>query len=578
MKPLRTLARVGAAHTRPSLIACATVFALATFAGAAPPAEKSGKPPESAPPPAARPPEPRKPALEPRDGPTIAKPREVTPREIAPVDRPTVTKPREEPPREVKPREVKPREVKPREVAPVDRPTVTKPREEPPREVKPREVKPREVAPREERPIDRPVTPPVTRPTKPSEPIRPEPRRPLPEDPAIKRPIVAPERDDKPIARPITKPPTRPDPAPSPTGRPGIAIIEPSKPREDRAERPLPKRPSNPPLVESGRVIEDRPERIQPPFTRETVHGVPVARTDARGSGRNDRDDDDDDRACHDRYIRNVARCNGWWYGSRWSDCGPCHVWQPYHCRDGIRISVGFGSGFNFGFFYGTSCAPLCSSWCNPWWDGHATYWSCRPSWSWSTAWCRPWHHYWTACAPCPLPAWTPCYAYSPVVYRPVVVAAPQPVVPNPDAMWAFLADGYDRDAEDGFILLEAADPSDQRWVLGQAIARAFRGDSVRAATLLRSAFVHDPSAIAGLSRDPKFIARLEALERSLDPLVQAARPSIDALVIAAASQAARGALSESYLNATTAVAEGDRSTGAANLAAWLRAELRRVP
>jgi len=564
MKPQPNLARVDAALPAIVLPILAAAVVATGAAQAAPPTERPSSTKQVAPskPPVAAPSQPP------------SKPREQAPP-------PAASKPRERPaPPTVKPAPSEPAVRKPVPQDRVDRPVVA-----PPRETKPRETKPREEPPRE-KPAPRPSAKPIE-PAPAPPPARPEPRKP-----------ITVERDDKPVSRPPVKPvePARPEPrkpitidrdekpivAPS---RPGTAIIEPSKPREERdarpaprAERPLPKRPTNPAIVERARPIEDRDDDLRGSFNGDTVHGVPVARPAPRAAepARN-RHRDRDDRDCHERYVRNIARCNGWWYGSRWSDCGPCYAWQPYHCDDGVRVSIGFGSGFSFGFFYGTSCAPLCSSWCNPWWDGYATWWSCRPSWSWHTAWCRPWNSCWSACGPCPLPAWTPCYAYSPVVYRPVVVQ-PQPVIPNPDAMWAFLADGYDRDAEDGFILLEAAEPNDQRWVLGQAVARAFRGETDRAADLFRGACVHDPSALLRLSRDPKFVARLEALERSLDPIVQCARPSTDALVTVAASQAARGALSDAYLNATTASAEGDRSVGTANLISWLRAELRRTP
>lgn len=338
-------------------------------------------------------------------------------------------------------------------------------------------------------------------------------------------------------------------------------------------------------------------------FTSDTVHGVPVARTrddrgDRYGSRGRGRGNDSDNDCDYDRYAHQVARCNGWYAGSYWSDCGPCSSWQRYDCSDGLALSVGFGSGFSFGFFYGSSGAPLCSSWGNPWWNGYATSWSCAPyAWRWRT-YCTPYWYStcWSApyaCGPCPIPAWTPCYAWSPVYYPapsystvvyvpvtdtpPVVVQAP-PALPNPEAMWAFMADGYDRDAEDGFVLLEAAYPNDARWTAGQGIARALRGDTVRAAALLRVSMANDPSALSRLSGDPKFIARLEALERSLAPAATAAQPSIDALLVLSASQAARGALNDAYLNATTAQAEGDRSAGANALSSWLRAELRRTP
>lgn len=339
-----------------------------------------------------------------------------------------------------------------------------------------------------------------------------------------------------------------------------------------------------------------RPER----FISDTVHGVPVVLSRGKGdqyvdSGGSSRVHDYDyqiDKQTRTHYANNVALCNGWSSGARWSDCGPCDTWQRYECNDGFALSVGFGSGFSFGFFYGSSGAPLCSSWSNPWWEGYASSWNCAPysySYSFAYGW-RPWWNRWNGCGPCPFPAWTPCYTYgpyfAPVIYTPVytpvyiptVYQTQPPSLPNPDALWAFLADGYDRDAEDGFVLLEAGYPADERWTIGQAIARAFRSDTVGGADLFREAFIADPSAITRTSHDPKFIARLEALERAVEPAASATPPSVDALIVLSASQAARGDLATAYLNATTAQAEGDRSAGAAAFISWLRAELRRRP
>ncbi len=361
-----------------------------------------------------------------------------------------------------------------------------------------------------------------------------------------------------------------------------------------------------------------RPAKIVDPaehFTGDTVFGVPVqresrgtspgiARTNLRGGS--DWSEDRDTYNIHNTYITNISRCNGWDRGSRWSDCGPCHTWTRYDCHSGFSLSVGFGSGFSFGFFYGTSGAPLCSNWCNPWCESYATAWCYRPYWAlrWNSyprpcgvyhSWwnpCLSWRERWLTCGPCPWPGWVPYYGYPTLgsttvvvasstvyepAYEPVAVAAPR-TIPSPDALWMLLADGYDRDAEDGFILLEAAYPADQRWVAGQAFARAFRGDTVRAASLFRQAFAVDASVIARMSRDARFIARLEQLERSVEPAASAHQPSTDALLVLAAAQAARGDLSAAYLHATTAEAEGDASTGTQELVAWLRAMLRQRP
>lgn len=502
---------------------------------AAPQVKPQGRP-QSAPP-AVRPstPAPSSPRVEP-------KPREIAP-PVKPVDRPAPHKPTEATP------------VKPTP----SRPVVKNP------DIKPREVAPERPAPR--KPIDAPIKEPIASPKSPKGGDL--------DQPGEATPRPRPVRDDAPIVRPTNPPLKRPDP---------VVVRTPRANDDVGAAAAKPKAPPAQPR-DLGKPARDH-------FSADAVHGVPIARNGDREHGeRHERPVVIDNRT-YNRYVTNVSRCNGWSFGARWSDCGACDAWQPYQCRDGARISFGFGSGFSFGFYYGTSCAPLCSSWCNPWWEGYASSWSCAP-YGWS---CSPWYrpacwnpyrplwHSWYSCGPCPIPTWTPCYAYSvytPVVYTQTVYVPPvvqQPALPNPGALWAFLADGYDRDAEDGFILLESAYPADARWTIGQAIARAFRSDTMRAADLLRQAFASDPTAILRCSGDAKFTARLEALERSLVPAATAARPSTDALLVLAASQAARGELREAYLNATTAEAEGDRSRGTSAFVSWLRAELRRVP
>ena len=413
-----------------------------------------------------------------------------------------------------------------------------------------------------------------------------------------------------------------------------------SKPRRPQSETELPQ-PKSPDVRaprsgdDSTKLIPvvDRPER----FVGDVVAGVPMARTTepfiinsgagaGGGGGINVSINNSNVNTTinnttivnnntiynttnnYNTYVTNVARANGWWHNSSWSSAGPCDVWQPYVCRDGLSISIGFGSGgFSFGLFYSSSSAPLCSSWYNPWWDGYATYWTTtptyvgcttpwRPYWRrslWLTSWhywdaCDPWWHgRWYAhpaiCAPAPRPIWTPCFTYSPVIcttFVPVqtVVVTPVPAppsLPNPSALWTFLAEGYDRDAEDGFAVLAAADPSERAWFVGQGFARAFRGETAWASDILRQAFLDDPSSVTRTSSDGRFIARLEALERSLEPSTIDPSPNIDALVVTAASAAARGDLNGAYFFATTAQAEGDRSAGTAAFTAWLRAELR---
>ena len=493
-----------------------------------------------------------------------------------------------------KPVDAKPQDTKPRD---------GKPREEKPREEKPREDKPGEVKPRDnDRPADEGASP-----------------------------TVRPDRDDRPVVRtpstpksPDTREPrgtepgrTRPSDTKTPSVKPTPVTPTTAKPDSGKPEaKPRDRAPRD---AERGRGGGNSGSAGGATVVGDTVFGVPVARGRDLGGGRGngardgepgrgDRHDDRDrgpgrggddvtiynDNRTYTQYVTNISRCNGWSGGSRWADCGPCHTWDRYDCHDGVSVAIGFGSGFSFGFFYGSSCAPLCTSWCNPWWEGYACSWSVAPySCGWrpwyrpGCAWvnpCRPWWHTWYACGPCPVPAWTPCYSYYPYgatyVYAPVVTAPPVivPTLPNPDALWTYLAEGYDRDAEDGFILLESADPNDARWVAGQAVVRAFRSDTVRAATLLREALALDGSVMTQMSQDRKFVARLEALERALEPAAIAPQPSIDALLVMAAVQAARGDVQAAYLNATTAEAEGDRSAGTASFISWLRAELRRRP
>ncbi|MFM7051384.1 MAG: tetratricopeptide repeat protein [Planctomycetota bacterium] len=299
----------------------------------------------------------------------------------------------------------------------------------------------------------------------------------------------------------------------------------------------------------------------------------------------------------YNTYTENIYDANGWNPYGHGSSAGPCHTWERYDCSDGISIAIGFGGGFSFGFFYGSSCAPLCTSWSNPWWCGYASSWSCGPSWyacrPWYS-WChRPWWRDWNSCAywtsswctPCPRPWWTPCYTYTPivytpyaytqVVYQPVVVQAPPPL-PAPATLWSYLADGYDDDAAEGFAVLAVADPNEGVWFAAQGLALAFRGDEARGADLLRDAFLADPSAMTRIDRSPRLATRIEALERVLSPFANGAPASVDALLVIAACQAARGDLAQAYFTATTAQAEGDRSAGTASFVAWLHGELRR--
>jgi hypothetical protein len=351
----------------------------------------------------------------------------------------------------------------------------------------------------------------------------------------------------------------------------------------------------------SVNTVAKRPDR----FVSDTVGGVrvtPLAQEPAGSAGSTDAGGKVINRTvinqttinqttinnAYYQYVDSVSYANGWHPNAHWSSAGPCHVWEPYVCNDGLSISIGFGSGgFSFGFFYGSSSAPLCSSWHNPWWDGYASYWTCAPTYSaWPTPWrsscwrtvCRPHWTCWSPCGvwwrnytvwtPCPLPAYTPCYTYSPfvcstVIYtQPVVVAPPAPSVPNPSALWTFLAEGYDTDAEDGFAVLAATYPSEQAWRIGQGFARAFRGETAWASDIIREALLRDPTSIRRTSADPRFLARLDALERSLAQLASGPQPSVDALLVIAAAQAARGDVDGAYFSATTAQAEGDLSAG----------------
>jgi hypothetical protein len=480
----------------------------------------------------------------------------------------------------------------------------------------------------------------------------PEIKSPEVRSPEIKAPeIKAPEIKAPEIKAPTTKTPTSKSPPQSapdlevgqkkPRGDDGGSIKprptgEPfGKPSEKPTERPSERPTGNPagdPSLETISADASPLARKPKQFTDDTVYGVPVngvatgatATTGGplvyNGSGTTVVNNGSNNTTVventvinnYNQYISNVSYANGWNSGGAWSSCGPCPVWQPYNCSDGLSISLGFGSGgFSFGFFYGSSCAPLCSSWCNPWWDGYASYWTCSPYYvgagclPWRARWASCWNPYWNVCwssgwNPCwpynvCAPAWpvyTPCFTYAPVVcasvvtvpattiiYTPPVVAAPVVVapapLPNPDALWTFLAEGYDFDAEKGFVALNAADPAESAWTFGIGFARAFQGEVARASDMLREAMRTDPSGVLRTSADPRFVARLEALERSLSPAANGATTQVDALLIIAASQAARGDLSGAYFTATTARAEGDRSMGTAAFIAWLEGELR---
>jgi len=299
------------------------------------------------------------------------------------------------------------------------------------------------------------------------------------------------------------------------------------------------------------------------------------------------------------QYVNNVSRFNGWWPGGGWSSCGPVQVWQPYVCNDGLSVSIGFGSGgFSFGFFYGSSGAPFCSSWSNPWWEGYCSSWSWRPACAWAgpcwPTWCGPWYRGWwnpcrplwaaNWCAPAPAPCWTPCFTYSPfvcsTVYAPSVTyvsvappPAPPPPPPSPVALFAMLANGYDVDAEAGFAELAAIDPGESAWVLAQGFGRAFRGEVTFGADAIRNGLLRDPSGLLRLSSDARFVGRLEALELTLTPLATGATPSVDAMLLIAATQAARGELSSAFFTASSARGNGDRTPATSAFIAWLQSQ-----
>ena len=494
-------------------------------------------------------------------------------------------------------------------------------------------------------PVDRPgSTSKPSAPSKPS-PTKPEPpRRPIIDDDAPIAPTV--RTPSKPMDRPVDRPVNRPTPKPIDppiTRRPDtIKPVGSSRAPGSEGNATVKPRPEPPITRGSGTITRDistsadadatsvlsrRPNQ----FVANEVFGVPLSPqtggpsfgpgAGSTGSGSNNTvvvNSNNtviyNDNRTYTQYVNNVSRCNGWGFGSSWSSCGPCDIWQPYDCSDGLSISVGFGNGgFSFGFFYGSSCAPLCSSWSNPWWDGYATSWTCAPTYSWGpTPWrspywqpyascwnncwnpCVPWWSAYYSCGPCPIPAYTPCFAYSPIlcssvvyaapvvvaapvlmVAAPVVVPAPQPL-PNPTALWTFLAEGYDTEAENGFAALAAVDPGESSWLIGKGFARAFRGETSWASDMLRTAFLTDASGVTRTSGDGRYLARLDALERSLSPLANASPPSVDALLVIAASQAARGDLSAAFFTATTAQAEGDRTAGTAAFIGWLQSELRR--
>ena len=414
----------------------------------------------------------------------------------------------------------------------------------------------------------------------------PETRKPEVRIPETRKPEVrVPETRKPEVRKPDARKPIVEIPGARPTGTGNNIGRKPITLSEPNAARPVTKRP--------------------PQFVSGTVHGVPVEPRQRSGGG--NQNNNKDKYNTQSQYVNSVSYNNGWWRGSNWSSCGPCDVWQPYNCSNGSSISIGFGSGgFGFGFFYGSSSAPFCSSWNNPWWDGYATSWNCAPapcgwqSWRnpcWGASYWngyRPWWNSYYGCGPCPLPMWTPVYTYAPVVYAPVVytpivyssvVYAPAPIVvtpvatlPSPSALWTFLAQGYDGDAESGFIALSNVDPLEGEWLVGQGFARAFRGDTALAANTMRQAFAADPSAFMRTTTDARFGARLDSLELTLAPAAQSSPASVDALVVIAASQAARGDLAAAYFSITSAQTDGDLSPGTAAFARWLNLELRRRP
>jgi hypothetical protein len=475
-------------------------------------------------------------------------------------------------------------------------------------------------APKVEPPISTPRAPKVEPPVAPSKPrpgsidddapIR-RPNKPAVEPNGPRTPDVRkPEVDRPTVKRPEVQ---RPDAAKPDRGKPAVSPTEPG-PRS-RPDVPSTKTPTTRDIVTKRPTIDGGATRTNPDvstrptrFVSDTVGGVRVSNRPVDGSGggnttiNNTTINQTVINNNYNQYINSVSYANGWHPNSHWSSAGPCHVWQPYTCSSGLSVSVGFGSGgFSFGLYFGSSGAPLCSSWYNPWWDGYASCWTCAPTYSaWPTPWrsphwrahwpvwsCwepyRPWWHHYYPYGPCPQPAFIPCYTYSPfvcstVIYAPPVVVVqppPPPALPNPNALWTFLAEGYDDDAESGFVVLGANDPNEGTWIVGKAFARAFRGETARASDTLRDAFLRDPAGILSTSADPRFVARLDALERSLAQLAGGPRPSVDALVVIAASQAARGDLSGAYFSATSAQAEGDRTAGTASFVSWLRTEIR---
>lgn len=434
----------------------------------------------------------------------------------------------------------------------------------------------------------------------------------------------------KPEAKPETKPEINPDVKPEPPLPPVPTAKRPTN-GGDAGGSPELASDANQPSVAQPRPTQ---------FVANEVFGVPVAGTtggpllrgDPEGGGNGNINNSTividnsingstiyNDNRTYYNYINGVSSCNGWGPYAGWSSCGPCDWWQPYQCSDGLSISIGFGSGgFSFGFFYGSSCAPLCTSWCNPWWEGYASSWTCTPayyapncrpvwcapswyagpSWSWGGCWSfgSPWWSTYVSCGPCPYPAYTPCFAYSPVLYSsvvytsPVVISSPviyqqtivttpvppaPPPLPNPSDVWAAVTDGADDAALRGFADLAAADPAESSWLIGRGFTQAFQGDTAWASDTLREAMRLDASGFQRTWGDPRFVARLEALERSLSPLAGGRTPWVDALLVTAASQAARGDLAGAFFTATTAQAEGDRSMGTAAFVRWLQTELR---
>jgi hypothetical protein len=165
-------------------------------------------------------------------------------------------------------------------------------------------------------------------------------------------------------------------------------------------------------------------------------------------------------------------------------------------------------------------------------------------------------------------------YASATTVVTPAPIVLVEPL-PDPDASWMLLAEGFDADARHDFTRLATAAPGDARFVVGEALALAFAGQTARASDRLRDAFALDAGAMHAIPLEARLAARLESLERALAPLAASRVPSIDALLVLSACQSARGDLATAYFTASQARDLGDRSVGTAESVAWLADAMR---